>query len=43
MIIKRVYRKVLTPVEALEEIGKNSRKQFYPDYDKVLMGLLGGW
>ncbi|KNY29592.1 bifunctional diguanylate cyclase/phosphohydrolase [Pseudobacteroides cellulosolvens] len=42
MIIKRVYRNVLTPEEALEEIKKNSGKQFDPEYVNAFESLVRG-
>ena len=40
MIIKRVYRKTFSQEEALEEIIKNSGRQFDPDYVKVFEGFI---
>jgi len=40
MIIKRVYRKTFTPEQALDEIIRNSGKQFDPDYVKVFEGFI---
>ncbi|HEX9060059.1 MAG TPA: diguanylate cyclase [Clostridia bacterium] len=40
MIIKRVYREVPTPEEALEEIKRNSGKQFDPEYVKAFDMLI---
>ncbi len=40
MIIKRVYRKTLTPKQALDEITRNAGKQFDPEFVKVFEGLV---
>jgi HD-GYP domain-containing protein (c-di-GMP phosphodiesterase class II) len=40
MIIKRVYRKTLSQEDALQEINKNSGKQFDPELVKVFNNLI---